>query len=181
MGLVRLTQTAKADFGVDMTVDEARDLKRRICEEIYPEIGKHLSEDGYRILAYDLDSDVEKVCGRLPVGCQLGSTRKIISGKDSSAELSEDYADNLWDGLASLCNRTKLRGTLELRQAGDDLTRDLMNFPAVHHLRFARGRTDFCSRKNFPFRYKDRDLVASSKKPPEGLLVGLDKGALAII
>ena len=64
---------------------------------------------------------------------------------------SEDYADSLWDGLASLCSRSKLRCKLELRQAGDDLKRDLMYFPAVHHLGFARGRTDYCSRKNFPF------------------------------
>ena len=142
LGPERLARTAKASFGVEMSVDEARELKRRICEEIYPEIGKHLSEDNYRILAYNFDTDVETVRGRFPIGCQLGSIRKIISDKDSSAERNEDYADNLWDGLASLCNRSKLRRKLEIRQAGDDLKRDLMNFPAVHHLGFARGRTE---------------------------------------
>jgi hypothetical protein len=59
--------------------------------------------------------------------------------------------ESLWQAAIDLCQIPDLRARLQSKDVGQDLYRDLFYYPAAHYLGFARGKTDYCNRRNFCF------------------------------
>ena len=65
LGAASLVAYARHTYKVDMTPEQAGEFKRRLIEEIYPELSLYLDEDGMSLLAHNLGRPVGEVWSRL--------------------------------------------------------------------------------------------------------------------
>lgn len=86
LGAPALMAYAKAAYGVEMTLDEARGLRRRLITEVYPELKLYLAEDRCRILAANMLAPVDAVAAALPDRRLLDIAFKIFSSEDAVEE-----------------------------------------------------------------------------------------------
>jgi hypothetical protein len=116
LGPASLVQYAKASYGVEMTLEEERDFRGRLINEVYPELGRYLSEDGMAILARNLGVPAELCWRRFDWRGDrspgiVGGIRNVVRGKTRKAD-GEPYApqflEGVWGGLAALNRNPEL-------------------------------------------------------------------------
>ena len=73
LGPRSLVAYARSTYGVTLTLEEAGEFRRRLIEEVYPELGLYLADDGMETLARNLGAAGRGVLadgstGRGPLG-----------------------------------------------------------------------------------------------------------------
>ena len=159
LGVPALMAYAKAEYNVDLTFEQARELRRKLIEEIYPEIGRYLSEDPMGLLAIALGADPGALWdafdpeGRRAVMTPLG-IRKVVGGKTTNAQgkpYSPGYVDRVWTTLQRACRVADLAPRLEAREASPALAMRLFGSPAVTATGRLRDGVSYTQARNTPF------------------------------
>jgi DNA polymerase family A len=159
LGAPALVAYALANYGVEMTLEEARQFRDRLINEVYPELALYLADDGMESLARNLGSSVEACWERLDwqgdrSGAVVGGTRNVVAGKLVKADgrpYHKRYLDGVWSGLIALNRNPELAPLLEMRQGGGELRDRLFRAGVTTLTGRVRGRVGFTQARNTPF------------------------------
>lgn len=155
LGAISLSAYAKATYGVEMGIEEAREFRRKLIEEVYPELSTYLSDDASQCLALQLGcrvSDIKAALGDHPASV-LGA-RNIVRGmthKRDGTPYNPDYIKRVWDGLIAINEYPELAFYLSLRRGSEALARRLFSTSVVTLTGRVRGRVGYSQARNTPF------------------------------
>lgn len=159
LGPASLVQYARATYGVEMTLEEARDFRSRLIDDVYPELGQYLSEDGMAILARQLGVPVAHCWKRFDWKGDrspgiVGGIRNVVRGKTHRMDgepYSAQFLNGVWDGLNALNRNPELAQLLRNRAAGEELAKRLFWSGVTTLTGRVRGRVSFSQARNTPF------------------------------
>jgi len=110
---------------VELSLEEARNFKQKLIEEVYPELSQYLYENLMHNLARNLRKPVreckEKLSwsgrGDIPSGVGMGiGIRNVIRGKQTrkdSTPYSPAFVEKVWKGLHSLNKNEEIAGLID--------------------------------------------------------------------
>jgi hypothetical protein len=158
-GVPSLISFAKAEYKVTLTFERARELRRKLTEEIYPEIGRYLSEDSMGLLAIALGATSSELWDAFdPEGRRAEfiprGIRKVVGGATVNAQgkpYTSGYLDRVWGTLQRLCRTESLRPLIEAREAGPALAMRLFGASAVTMTGRLRNGVSYTQARNTPF------------------------------
>ena len=97
LGAASLVTYASNTYGVTLTVEDAQEFRRKLTDEIYPEIGKYLREDSLLNLARNLCAEPQVVRSCLQ---SAGGLRNVVRGrqcKEDGTPYNEAWYAKVWD------------------------------------------------------------------------------------
>lgn len=172
LGAVNLAAYARATYGVDLSAEEAGELRRRLVRDVYPELGRYLDDDPWGPLAAGLNRTAEEC--RAVLGGEAFTpavVRRILTGRGRAAggDYHPDLEDRVWRGLSLLLRGRgyetdladalglrrvgyrRLRDALDRREPDEQLERSAFRRDAVLRTGRARGYCFYTESKNTPF------------------------------
>lgn len=153
LGAKSLVAYASATYGVKMSVDEASAFRDKLIGEVYPELTEYLGDDAIDTLAINLKTSPMRVETAFDSAGVLGAAKRIVAGKGKANgdDYSEGFVNRIWETLKALNKNRKLRPSINARDAGDRLSRDLFFGPVVTLTGRLRGSVGFSQSRNTPF------------------------------
>ena len=159
LGPRSLVAYAKSTYGVTLTLEEATEFRRRLIEEVYPELGLYLADDSMESLAWNLGVSVQacwhtfdwKGDRSVAVG---GGVRNVVRGRTCKADgrpYDPRFLANVWDGLVALNRNPELAPLLAARRGSEELFRRLFYTGVTTLTGRVRGRVGFTQARNTPF------------------------------
>jgi hypothetical protein len=150
---------ARSTYGVALTIDEAAEFRRRLVEEVYPELALYLADDGMEVLARNLGAGVADCWARFDregdrSGAVVGGIRNVVRGRKARADgrpYSPYYLDKVWGGLAALNRSPELAGPLAGREGGAGVEARLFRGGVATPTGRVRARVNFTQARNTPF------------------------------
>jgi hypothetical protein len=159
LGPRSLVAYAKSTYGVTLTLEEATEFRRRLIEEVYPELGLYLADDSMESLASNLGVPV-KACWRRfdwkgdRSGAVAGGIRNVVRGRTCKADgrpYDPWFLAKVWDGLIALNRNPELAPLLAARRGSEELFRRLFHVGVTTLTGRVRGRVGFTQARNTPF------------------------------
>ena len=154
-GAASLVHHAKFNYGVEISLDEARLFIHKLTREVYPELEVYLREDVKSRLAAKLNVDVIQVHTMWPEPYQIGSLGKILKGNPTKADGTpyEPYAiEKNWQALLALNKNPELEPHIRARNTSADSPLQKLLTSSVPTLTGrVRGEVRFTAAKNTPF------------------------------
>lgn len=154
LGPASLVSYAKASYNVTLTFDEAKELRRRLCEEIYPELSAYLQDQPWAMLADNLQCSEQLARQGFQQRRQLDHAFRIVAGEPAAAsgdQYSAELIAHVWLCLHQLNRNPALAEQIERRQPSLELARRIFWGPAVTISGRLRGHVGFTQRANSPF------------------------------
>ena len=159
LGTASLVAYALAEYGITMSLGEAEEFRRRLIDEVYPELGLYLADDAMDALASNLGARVSDCWARLDrkgdrSGAVAGGIRNIVRGKAFKADgrpYDPRYVRGVWDGLIGLNRAEDLKAPLSRRVGDEALFRRLFHSGVTTLTGRIRGRVGFTQARNTPF------------------------------
>jgi len=166
LGADKLASYAQASYGVKMTVEEAADFRRKLTEEVYPELRRYLSDDTLDALAWNLRLPVEKirqairaVCKPERCGAFLRVAAKVLKGdphKKDGTPYSDKVIDQVWSFIQSLAAMSSAllpqhRRMISSKKASFALERMLLGSLGITPTGRIRSGCSYTQAKNCPF------------------------------
>jgi len=149
LGAVALQAYAKAAYQADMDVEQARQFRRTLIAEVYPELSQLLSEDRWAVLAANLCASRAAVWAALPDRGLFPILWQVLAGTDE--EHSPEQQEFLWGVLEKLNRNPDLQQRLQRRQPSELLARQVLFGHASTLSGRVRGHVRFTARCNTPF------------------------------
>ena len=172
LGARSLVAYAKSTYGVELSVEEAFAFRKSLIEEVYPELSRYLADNAIDCLAHNLQNSSFVVKTVFDSPGFLGAAKRIVAGKEkaSGEQYSKRFKSRVWDSLIALNNNPRLMNRLAKRDAGTQLTKDLLHGPSVTLTGRLRGRVGYSQAKNHPFQSLAADgaKIALSRLYREG-------------
>lgn len=175
MGTQKLINQARTKYGVDLTVAQAKEFKRRLVMEIYPEVGEYLENDPFEWLAYNtgLSRDTLRELwygskfnadlagsGSGEPEWALWQMEKVIRGNATTVD-GRSYTDYVinrsWVFLALVAYalgrklRKDVRDSINTRTGSPALHAALFSQPAVTLTGRVRAGCEYTEARNTPF------------------------------
>ena len=154
LGAAALVAYAHSTYGVEMTLDEAKEFRQRLISEIYPELEKYLTEDTAAILAHNLQASEWQCRQEFNSPGILSGVRNLVRGRKKKADgqpYNERWVDRVWNTLTALNNNPELVESLARRKGSDQLCRQLFWSGICTPTGRIRGRVSFSRARNTPF------------------------------
>ena len=158
MGPDALRAYAKQNYGVALTLDDARKWRETLIAEVYPELKLYLSDRTMDALALHLGCTAEVLWSELDSSGQRpgwlpGVLRKILAGcstKKDGTPYDPAFLDRVWAGLCRCCHDPNLRQRLLSRKTGAVLSA-LCDEEAVTLTGRVRTGIGYTEGRNTPF------------------------------
>jgi hypothetical protein len=160
LGAAALVDYSRDVYGVELTVPEAKDFRRRLTEEVYPELALYLAEDAMALLAGNLSISAEDCWqafeerGTRPASL-AGAVRKVARGQPYRADgnpYDEAFCRRIWDGLGRLAGPAgRLSGLLTGRRGSPELEARLFGARVATLTGRVRGGVGYTQARNTPF------------------------------
>jgi DNA polymerase I-like protein with 3'-5' exonuclease and polymerase domains len=159
LGLRAIVAYARSTYGVTLTLEEAREFRERLINEVYPELALYLANDGMDVLAFNLGAAPGECWKTLDwkgdrSGRLVGGIRNLVEGKTRCADgkpYDSRFIKGVWDGLNTLNRNAELRPHLALRKGSEELCRRLFRGGVITLTGRVRGRVGFTQARNTPF------------------------------
>ena len=153
LGARSLVTYARQTYGVTMTIDQASAFRKKLVEEVYPELSRYLADDAAENLAFNLKTTTDQIAEAFDSPGLLGAAKRIVAGKGKSGggEYAEGFAGRIWRQLARLNQNPRLTTRLDRREPSDQLSRDLFFGPVASLTGRIRGSVGFSQARNTPF------------------------------
>jgi DNA adenine methylase len=136
-----------------MTTEEARERRRRLITEVYPELLDFLAEDVHTTLADTLHTTAE--VARLELGdVHLSCIRKVLEGdpkRIDGAPYEERFVERIWTGLNRANKNPELADDLRDRVTSTELARKITQAGVATLTGRVRGRVRYSQARNTPF------------------------------
>jgi hypothetical protein len=159
LGAAKLVAYAKANYGVQMTPDEAKALRDKLTGEVYPELGRYLEDSFEDRLAFnlgctraELEDAVKQACGDSP-GLWYVIAR-VVGGqtiKENGSHLYSGFVAEVWDVLASLAQDPALKAGCRDWGKSHRAGHRLISEAAVTRTGRVRSGVYYCEARNTPF------------------------------
>jgi hypothetical protein len=161
LGAESLVNYARANYGVTLTAEQAVAFKRKVIDEIYPELNDrdgYLADQGMAALARNLgvtEREAWEVLDRSgkknPIAAR--GVARVVRGESTA---SEHYQAGVWDGLLRLARVSRspdadLLEQIAREQGGRGLHARLYRQSAVTLTGRVRAGVTFTASKNTPF------------------------------
>jgi hypothetical protein len=170
LGALKLVAYGAANYGVDMTLEEAEFLRRRLIDDVYPELNDrdgYLADDTYGAIALNSGLSRGEVLAALPgdarmrewLGRVLGRVAGGATTKADGTDYNVRFFSDCWDFLEGIGRRAPRGGPLSdytrerlLLKKGDMPTsRELTGLHAVTLTGRVRSKVRYTVSKNTPF------------------------------
>ena len=164
LGAASLVTYASHTYGVTLTVEDAQEFRRKLTDDIYPEIGKYLREDSLLNLARNLCAEPQVVRSCLQ---SAGGLRNVVRGRQCNEDgtpYNEAWYAKVWDTLIALNKNPELQQAIESREGSDELLNRLFWGPVITLTGRLRGCVSFSQARNTPF----QGLAADGAKRRSG-------------
>jgi DNA polymerase I-like protein with 3'-5' exonuclease and polymerase domains len=156
---ISLLEYAKNVYGIkDWDINISKHFRDRLCNEVYPELGKYLNEDGMYNLAMNLDCSIEDAWEAFAIKGErnfgiVNALKNIVGGKPkkNGEAYSEAYKASVWTKLNNLNNNATLYGILKERKPGLEAVKHIFWTGVTTLTGRIRGRVSFTQCKNSPF------------------------------
>ena len=162
LGAASLADYAKASYGVSMTKEEASAFRKKLIYQIYPEIGKYLSDSILEDLAYNLMVPVEvlegpllKISKNIPMAAIMLSNAARLKSKNEFRYEPKMW-DTCWEVMTDLLklsfkNFDHLLENSKLKTGGMDFHYELFSTNAITMTGRVRGGCTYTQARNTPF------------------------------
>ncbi len=154
LGPESLAEYAHINYGVDLTVEKAREWRERFLTEVYPEIGWYLESDVVEVLAENLGVAPRDVLLKFRSEQTILAAKRIVQGQTTQRNgepYKANFVDQVWDSLISLNCNPELEDLLVSEDAGESLERELFFGSVLTSTGRVRGRATFTQKRNTPF------------------------------
>jgi DNA polymerase I-like protein with 3'-5' exonuclease and polymerase domains len=155
LGPKRLSDYAKVNYNVDMSVEQASELRQRLITVVYPEISLYLQDEPVDRLADSLMTTPERIREVLepPFPGFWKAAENIVAGrrKVNGEEYSPYMRDLVWGGLIEANQNKALEPFLQMRQANEILRRSIFGNRVVTLTGRVRSGCDYGEARNTPF------------------------------
>ena len=159
LGARAMVAYAWSTYGVRLTIEEAAEFRRKLIEEVYPELALYLADDGMEVLARNLGTTVADCWARFDrrgdrSGAVVGGIRNVVRGRTCRADgrpYDPRYLAGVWDGLIGLNRVGDLAPLLARRQGDEELLSRLFRGGVATPTGRVRGRVGFTQARNTPF------------------------------
>ena len=159
LGPRSLVAYAHSTYGVKLTLEEAAEFRRRLIEEVYPELDLYLADDAMDTLAGNLGATPQACWDCFDrsgerSGAVAGAIRKVVRGRPERADgtpYKPRFVAGIWDGLIALNRGAELAPLLARREGGDELHARLFHSGVTTLTGRVRGRVGFTQARNTPF------------------------------
>ena len=158
LGVDSFIAYARDNYGVELSKNEAEAWRKKVIEDIYPELSLYLADQSMQVLATRFGCSVDDLWkvlsfdGQRP-GWMPHSVRRILSGsttKKDGSPYSPLFLDRVWSGLAQCCRDEEIRKLLMTRRAGPRLEM-LFDETAVTPTGRVRAGVGYTEARNTPF------------------------------
>jgi hypothetical protein len=156
LGATSLASFARRSYGVTMTVEEARDRRKRLITEVYPELNDHdgwLAEDVHAVLSNTLHTSADVV--HLELGAvHLSCVRKVLEGEPQRTDgvpYKAHFVERIWTGLNRANKNPELTDDLQKRNTSKELARKVTQAGVATLTGRVRGRVRYSQARNTPF------------------------------
>eukprot|EP00727_Mastigamoeba_balamuthi_P014026 m51a1_g9246 putative dna-directed dna polymerase (1366) ;mRNA; r:1840-7583 len=170
-----LREYALSNYGVEMSIVEARQFREQLVSDIYPELGLYLYEDSIQLISRSLGVPLhdawEELWGHKKTHRVAAAIRSVIKGKYERADgttYERGFVDRVLGGLQVLASRPGSKVSPEVlelireaREARDDPQRRRAVGAKLHEALFKgacltltgriRGAATFTKARNTPF------------------------------
>jgi hypothetical protein len=162
LGAASLADYAKASYGVEMHKEQAAAFRKKLIYQIYPEIGKYLSDSILEDLSHNLGIPPELVEGPLKKISPISSSAAVILSNTVRLKNRSDYRysptiwDTCWRAMQDLLDlSTKdfshLRENCKHQTGGMDFHYELFATTAITMTGRVRGACTYTQARNTPF------------------------------
>jgi hypothetical protein len=152
LGARRLADYALLNYQVEMSQEEAKELRDKLVYEVYPELEQHLSYSIYDVLAANMHADPEEVRRALsgPTITTWHVERVLRRGglTDNGVRLPTEVQAFVWDALGRLNQNPALQDAIDCWQ---DNTRGLSGETVATLTGRVRAGVDYGEARNTPF------------------------------
>src|SRR5262249_3869670 len=148
-----LVNYARNSYGVQLTLDEARERRGFLTTKTYRELDLYLAEDVHAIVARNLKAALDEVRGVLGE-VHLSCVRKILEGnprRQDGEPYNERFVDRVWSALASVNRDPELADPLQNRVPSKQLARRVCQAGVATLTGRIRGRATYSQCRNTPF------------------------------
>lgn len=150
LGAKSLTTYAKQVYGIDITLEEAKEFRHKLITEVYPELELYLKDNAYDTLARNIKTTIDNAKAAFPTWSHLRAAFAVVSGELAEDDDSVTF-NNVWLTLRQYSTDPSLQDALQLQQPSYDLARRIFNGHAVTLSGRIRGHVSFSQRMNSPF------------------------------
>ena len=154
LGAPSLVSLAKHSYGVEMTIEQAKDFRQRLITQVYPELRAYLSDSQQQNLGDSLHSTITAVHQAFTRRDQIQIAARIVSGciemPDCDA-YQPGLVEHIWLCLKQLNRNLALQAKLEAKQSSTELMRRCFYGNAVTISGRLRGHVNFTQAANSPF------------------------------
>jgi hypothetical protein len=154
LGAASLVTYAKASYAVELTIEQAKEFRKRLITKVYPELQAHLSDNQHATIAANLQTTEQLARQALPKWDQLKTAQRIISGCDATPEgdeYSPDLVQHIWLCVRQLNRNPERMPQLVAQRPSSELMRRIFYGHAVTISGRLRGHINFSQAANSPF------------------------------
>lgn len=143
----------------DWTIESAKTFRDKMCNEIYPELGKYLQEDSMRIMCESLGCNMEDAWECFEIQGErspfiTNCIKNVIKGepfKRDGTRYNDFFVEKIWESLNKLNNNPTLYTALQNKAVGIDLIKKIFWTSTMTDTGRVRGRVSFTQNKNTKF------------------------------
>ena len=154
-----LVEYARRTYRVDMSLEKAEEFRRRLIEDIYPELKLYLGDTRAEDLAFNLGTSPEQLRAVINrdgegLAIMLGSLRKVLAGNPYKADgtpYNERYVDELWDIVNQLNQDDRWVPSLTARVGSEKLATRLFSGAVATLTGRIRTGVPYTTQRNTPF------------------------------
>lgn len=154
LGALSLVSYAKNSFGVQLTLDEAKQFRQKLITEVYPELQAYLTDNQYADIARNLQTTEDAVRRMLYSRDQILTVERITSGFDATpagGKYQPELVQNVWALLQQLNRNPDLVSDLDKKRPDSTLMRRILYGDALTISGRLRGHVGYTQRANTPF------------------------------
>jgi DNA polymerase I-like protein with 3'-5' exonuclease and polymerase domains len=154
LGAASLVSVAKYSYGVQLTIEQAKEFRTQLVKQVYPELSAYLRNDQHRTIAENLHASVALVRQTFGRRDQIATAIRIVSGCNSTPDgdtYQLELVDYVWQCLQQLNQNPELTLDLVAQRPGSTLMRRIFCGNTCTISGRLRGHVNFTQRANSPF------------------------------
>lgn len=161
LGKDKLSTYARNNYGVEMSPEEAKEFRRQLIEEVYPELLPYLFSNDLELIAANLQCDIGELDRALRLNSEqertwLGQMVANVVGRGGKRKSDGkmyplSFRTKVWSALQRLNNNPALVPALESWRSTPLNMRSIVGRPVATLTGRVRGGADYTEARNTPF------------------------------
>ena len=158
LGAKSLMEYASASYGVQMTLDEAKEWKNKLVTEVYPELTRYLFQDVLGALCFNLQCGADEVCDAFNLRSAgvyaFSPIQDVVSGNLRNRKgtgYTGAFRRHVWNALLKINKDSSLEMPLRSQRGSPSLRRRIFGNTVVTLTGRVRGAAEYTESCNTQF------------------------------